>query len=156
MSYWCIIITDISHLIRWSPEQLLLLVDPVSDLSINLQGFWHNQHLEAPQEGITNLNDMVSICRWFGSYIQCHLPKIQGIGPSLLARPSKSKQEDWMHTFSSTTPGLGVENNLDNVWDHCSLDDQLGSISHMSRSIHTKCTSTIGLSFTTHWVKTDP
>ena len=99
---------------------------------------------------------MVSICRWFGSYIQCHLPKIQGIGPSLLARPSKSKQEDWMHTFSSTTPGLGVENNLDNVWDHCSLDDQLGSISHMSRSIHTKCTSTIGLSFTTHWVKTDP
>ena len=30
-------------------------------------------------------------------------------------RTSKSKQEDWMHTFLSTTPGLGVENNLDKV-----------------------------------------
>ena len=77
--------------------------------------------------------------------------------PSLLARPSKSKQEDWMHTFSSTTPGLGVENNLDYVWGYTlSLVDQIGSMPHLSCSIHTKCTSTTGLSFTTHWVKTDP
>ena len=59
MIYWYIIIINISHQWRWSPEQQLLLVDPVSDLSIHLQGFWHDQHPEAPQEGITNLYDMV-------------------------------------------------------------------------------------------------
>ena len=118
MSYWCIIITDLSRLWRWSPEQQLLLVDLVSDLSIHLQGFWHDQHPEAPQEGITNLYDMVSICRWLGSYIQCYHPRYKVWGPSLLAQPSKSKQENWMHTFSSTTPGLGVENNLDKVWGY--------------------------------------
>ena len=79
MIYWYIIIINLSHQLRWSPEQQLLIVDPVFDLSINLQGFWHDQHPEAPQEGIANLYDMVSICRWFGSYIQCHLPKIQGM-----------------------------------------------------------------------------
>ena len=63
MIYWNIIIINLSHQLRWSPEQQLLLVDLVSDLSINLQGFWHDQHLEVPQEGITNLNDMVSIRR---------------------------------------------------------------------------------------------
>ena len=65
--------------------------------------------------------------------------------------------EDWVHTFSSTTPGLGVESTPDKVWDYTlSLVDQLGSMPHLSRSIHTKCTSTTGLRFTTHWVKTDP
>ena len=73
MIYWYIIIINLSHLLRWSPKQQLLLVDPVSDLSINVQGFWHDQHPEVPQEGITNLYDMVSICRWFGSYIQVSL-----------------------------------------------------------------------------------
>ena len=42
-------------------------------------------------------------------------PRYKVCRPSLLALPSKSKQEDWMHTFSSTTPGLGVDNNLDKV-----------------------------------------
>ena len=64
--YWYIIIINLSHQLRWSPEQQLLLVDPVSDLSINLQGLRHDQHPEAPQEGITNLYDMVSIHRRFG------------------------------------------------------------------------------------------
>ena len=63
MIYWYIIIINISIQWRWSPEQQLLLVDPVSDLSIHLQGFWHDQHPEAPQEDITNLYDMVSNCR---------------------------------------------------------------------------------------------
>ena len=53
MIYWYIIIINFSHQWRWSPEQQLLLVDPVSDLSIHLQGFWHDQHPEAHQEGIT-------------------------------------------------------------------------------------------------------
>ena len=79
MIYWYIIIINLSHQLRWSPEQQLLIVDPVSDLSINLQGFWHDQLPEAPQKGITNLCDMVSICIWFGPYIQCHLPKKQGM-----------------------------------------------------------------------------
>ena len=79
MIYWYIIIINLSHQLRWSREQQLLLVDPVSDHSINLQGFWHDQLPEVSQEGITNLCDMVSICRWFGSYIQCQLPKIQGM-----------------------------------------------------------------------------
>ena len=63
MIYWYIIIINLSHQWRWSPEQQLLLVELVSDLSIHLQGFWHGQHPEAPQEGITNIYDMVSICR---------------------------------------------------------------------------------------------
>ena len=50
----------------------LPIVDFVSDLSIHLQGFWHDQLLEAPQEGITNLHDVVFIRRWFGSYTQYH------------------------------------------------------------------------------------
>ena len=73
MIYWWIIIINLSHQLRWSPEQQLLLVDPVSDLSINLHGSWHDQHPEVPQEGITNLYDMVSIRRWFGSYIPVSL-----------------------------------------------------------------------------------
>ena len=53
-------------------NQHSLIVDfLMSDLSIHLQSFWHKSTLEASQEGITNLRDVVSICSDLG-----HTPSV--------------------------------------------------------------------------------
>ena len=53
--------------------------------------------------------------------------------------------------FSSTTPGLGVESTLDKCVRLYIVPSmiRLGSMSHLSRLVYTKNTSTPGQSFTT-------
>ena len=66
--------------------------------------------------------------------------------------------EDWMHTFSSTTARLGVESTPNKCVRLYIFPSTIrpGSMPHLCRSIHIKCTSTTCWSFATPWVKTDP
>ena len=152
------IIINLSHLLRWCPE-----LQPSHSWSLcqifwsTCKVYWHDQLPEAPQEGITNLNDVVSICRWLESYTQYDYPKYKVCRPCYWPRPSQLKQWRLSAHFSSTT-GLGVKSTLDKCVRLYIVPSTIrpGSMPHLSRSIHTKCTSTTGWSFNTPRVKTDP
>ena len=67
-------------------------------------------------------------------------------------------ESSFLTHFSSTTPRLGVESTPNKCVKLYIVPStiRLGSMPHLSRSVHTKCTSTTGWSFTTPRVKTDP
>ena len=71
---------------------------------------------------------------------------------------ANQSSEDWVNTFSSTTPRLGAESTPDKCVRLYIVPSMIrpGSMPHLSRSIYTKYTSTTSWSFTTPWVKTYP
>ena len=119
MSYWCIIITDLSHLWRWSPEQQLLLVDPVSGSFDPLARFLNTINTQK------HLRKVLPIYMIWCPFVDDldHTSSITTQDTRYadrrywLDRVSQSS-EDWMHTFSSTTPGLGVKSTPDKVWGY--------------------------------------
>ena len=118
MIYWCIIIINLSHQWRWSPKQQLLLVDlcrisrstcKVSD-TINTQ-----KHLRRVLpiymiwcSIVDDLGHTSSVTTQDTRYVDSRY------WPDRVSQSS----EDWVHTFSSTTPGLGIESTSDNVWGY--------------------------------------
>ena len=137
----------------------LPIVDSVSDLSIHQLGLLTRSTPRSSCGGYYQSYDVVFICRLIWVIHLVSLPNIQGMFTNVTGLDQiNQSSEDWVHTFSSTTPRLGVESTPDKCVRLYIVPSTIkpGLMPHLSHLIHTKCTSTTGWSFTTPWVKTDP
>ena len=132
---------------------------------------WFCVRSRNPPVGFTNTINSQKLLRRLLPICTMWFPFIEDLGHTLSVTTQDTRyvscrywphrvsqsSEDWVHTFSSTTPALGVESTPDN----CGIiivpsTISAGSMSHLSRSIHSKYTSTTNLSFNTPWVKINP
>ena len=154
-----IIIISLSHQSRWCPE-------------LQPSHSWFRVGSLDPPAGFTDTINSQKLLRRVLPIFTMWFSFIEDLGHTLSVTTQDTRyldrcywsnrvsqsSEDRVHTFSSTTPGLGVESTPDKYVRLYIVPStiSLGSMPHLSHSIHTKCTSTTGQSFTTPWVKTDP
>ena len=76
----------------------LPLVDPVSDLSIHLQGFWHDQPLEATKEGIINFHDWFPFVDDLGHTLSVTTQDTRYVSRRYWPHQVSQSSKDWGHT----------------------------------------------------------
>ena len=86
----------------------------MSDLSIHQLVYWHDQLPEAPQEGITILTMWFPFVDDLGYTLSVTTQNTRYVDRRYWPDQVNQSSEDWVHTFSSTTLGLGVESTPDN------------------------------------------